>query len=211
MSLINAHGDAERVQEILTTLEPAQLDELKHRNNTFGSGTDWIASSVPANQQAEVSALLANKRGKEEQNPAADGAHVAELFSDPAKRLNMRNAFDDQMQRDLTSHTAENIIGELREKTPQQILAARSAWETAHPGQSWDSLIEKRFGDGDANTYLRMKALASGDRWASGHMRCATRCGATINARSKRLWRIRISARRQIRRRKPSRLRNASR
>jgi hypothetical protein len=163
MGLINAQGDADRVTEILGRLKPDQLDDLKKRNEQFGTGTEWIASSVPPTQQAEVKALLENQR-EGERNAAAEGAHVAELFADPAKRLTTRSMLDDQQLKDLSSHSPENIVNELRAKTPAQITAARQAWETAHPGQSWDSLIDQRFGDGDANTYLRMKAIASGDK-----------------------------------------------
>ncbi len=163
MGLINADGDADRTKEILRGLDPEQVATLKNRNPFLGP---QLVDALPANHQAEVTALLGRTSTKgaiSATTAAADGAQIAELFTDATHGVSTTTMLDTQKMKDLQTHTGSNLIDELRSKTPEQIASARESWEATHPGQSWDKLVEQRFGGGDANTYLRVKALANGD------------------------------------------------
>ncbi len=163
IALATANGDLETVRDTLGWMSGEQIAEMKARGAKVGLDTDWIANSVPENHRAEVQALVDAKGTKANKNAAAEGERIAELFSDPREGLSITSIQDKQKLRDLETHAAPNILSELRDKSPEEIHAARAAWEKAHPVESWGALAE-RFRDGDANTYLRMQALMNGDK-----------------------------------------------
>lgn len=163
IALTTANGDPKAVRDTLSWMSPEQIAEMKARAATVGMDTDWIAGSVPENRRAEVQALVDAKMEGTGKNAAADGEHIGELFGNPYEGMTAASIHDKNKLGDLKTHTASNIIDELRDMSPEQIRSARAAWEAAHPGTSWASLAD-RYRDGDANTYLRIQALMAGDK-----------------------------------------------
>ena len=157
MAIANADGNSARVEEILRDLKAEQRTELSRRNGPLGAS--MITRSVHESQRGEIQQLVAGSEA------AANGAHFADLFKDPKAGLEMDGIMPtEQSQQNFEARKPENVIKELRSKSPAEIEAARAAWDKQNPGRRWDLMIQERFGDGDPTTFLRINALAHGNK-----------------------------------------------
>lgn len=157
VGIANADGNAQRIKEIVGGLSDAQRAGLVLSHGAHG--TSAITRSVHESQRGEVQQLLAGR------DDAADGAHFADLFKDPKAGMEFEGTQPtEQSQQNFKARQPENVIAELRSKSPEQIEAARTAWDKANPGRSWGQMIQERFGSGDPTTFLRINALAHGNK-----------------------------------------------
>ena len=157
MGIANANGDAERIKKIVGGLTDAQRAGLVLSNGPLGASA--ITRSVHESQRGEIHELLTGTRA------TADGAHFADLFKDPKAGIEFEGMQPtEQSQQSFAARQPENVIKELRSKSPAEIKAARTAWDKENPGRSWDLMIQERFGSGDPTTFLRINALAHGNK-----------------------------------------------
>lgn len=158
MGLINAKQDPDRQRDILRRLKPAQIAQLKLRNAV--TGTSWITDALPKGAaKSEIEQLVAGNKD------AANGEHIANLFKDPEAGLKVDGLMiDDQGRKNLERRETKNVLKEMEGMSAEEITNARVLWNTAHPDQTWETMIDARFKDGDPSTYMRLKALASGDK-----------------------------------------------
>jgi hypothetical protein len=158
VALQNASGDAPRITEILRALPPDQVAALKQR---FPAAT-LVWMSVPADQRAEIGALVNG------QKDAADGARVADLLRDPSAGVQLDGIqLDEQSKHNRETRSTDNVLRELSKMSATQLASARAEWDAsaAKRGEkTWDAMIEERFGSGDPLVFARIRALASGNK-----------------------------------------------
>jgi hypothetical protein len=159
--LQNADGDPARTKEILRGLSAAQLAGLKVRE--AAAGTAWIGDSVDEGpDRDEVVRLLAGDIA------GADGTYFAGLLQGPSDAAKAGEfCGSGAAEQAVAAHSTTSVIREFESKPPAEVLAARAAWDQhakdTH-GPTWDDIIAERFGDADQTTYLRINALAHGER-----------------------------------------------
>ncbi len=123
-------------------------------------GPAWIANSVPEGvQRDEIAKLVDGDRA------AADAAHLTNLLFDPRGKL--ERTLDtlspsEKSVENLKAREPANVLEEFERMAPDQIKAARAAFEKEGHG-TWDDMIRAKFA-GDHTTCERMLALAHGDR-----------------------------------------------
>ncbi len=157
----NAGHDAERIKEILKGLTPAQLSAANTRQVMFGPG--WAAANVAAGpDHDEIIKLLAGDKA------GAEAIHITNLLKEPAEGFQPTMDFHKVEEQAKTAklRSTDNVLAELESKSPQEINAAREAWNkeaAATGGKNWEQMIEDRFGHDDVDA-MRVKALAQGNR-----------------------------------------------
>ena len=158
VALQNATGDAPRIVEILRALPRAHIANLKRR---FPAAT-LVWMSVTPDQRAEIGALVNDQREE------ADGAKVADLLRGEYHGIAADGVqLDAQSQHNREVRAVPNVLRELESMSAEELGRARERWDAsaARRGEkTWDAMIEERFGSGDPLTYLRIRALAAGNR-----------------------------------------------
>ncbi len=180
IALANANDDARRIGEILRDLSSPQRKELQRRFPAAAMA--W--TGVAHDQRAELAALA------HDDLDAANGARVADLLRDPfAGAEGDGLKLDKQSEHNRDARSSQNLLKELEKMTPAGITEARAKWDSKAKERGekpWMEMIEERFGAGDPLLYLRIKALASGDKLEARALafRQGTRDGdqATIDA-----------------------------
>lgn len=161
VGISNAGKDAERIKEILKGLNPRQLTDANNRQAMFGPA--WAASDVPAGpDHDEIVKLLAGDKA------GAEAVHITNLLKEPAEGFQPTMDFNKVEAQAKTAklRSTDNVLAELESKSPDEINAAREAWNKeakATGGKTWEQMIEDRFGHEDVDA-ARVKALASGNR-----------------------------------------------
>ena len=180
IALANAGDDARRIGEILRDLSSPQRLELQRRFPAAAMA--W--TGVARDQRAELAALA------HDDLEGADGARVADLLRDPfAGAEGDGLKLDKQSEHNRDARSSQNLLKELERMTPARIVEARSKWDSKAKERGekpWMEMIEERFGAGDPLLYLRIKALAMGDKLEARALafRQGTRDGdqATVDA-----------------------------
>ena len=159
-ALVNAAGDVKRMREVLHSMKPEQVAELRDNGSSLIS--DWMFHSLPEGaEREEITKLVGGDRA------GADAVRIGNLFEHPTDglrhELTMTGAkLTEESERNLRDRKPENVLRELRGMSQDQLRAARLAWEK-HRREPWEDMIEAR-GDLDFSTRLQLEALARGDK-----------------------------------------------
>ncbi len=161
IGVINAGDDVERIKEVLRGLTPAQLAEAAQRQ--WMLGPEWAAVRIaPGADRDEILKLSAGDRA------AAEGIHIANMLKKRGDGMKTGDygQIDAQSLHNYDVRKASNVLRELEQMPPEEIKAARTAWDrqaAATGGETFDELLKDRFNDGDT-TDMRVAALLRGER-----------------------------------------------
>ncbi|MCE9572195.1 MAG: hypothetical protein K8W52_03480 [Deltaproteobacteria bacterium] len=155
--------DPARMKEILRGLDAKQLAELRQRERFLGTG--WMVDAVPEGEdREEIRRLIAGDRA------GADAAYLTDLLKKPTDGMLSLDGLDARHRATFDARQPANVLKEFEAKPAADVIAARAAWDkeaAATGGASWDDMLAERFA-GDTPTYLRLSALARGDRAEAG-------------------------------------------
>lgn len=153
-----AEGDPERVNRIVAQLGDEKLAVLRDTNPLLLSA---VANHMPTEQRGQIQAAFGKGREAE-----AEGARIATLFQpvDISVADMQDSAKTQRLLNQKEAQDPERMIEELGKKTPEELSAARVAWDKGGHGKSWDELIGERYKDADSTVRLRIEAAARGDK-----------------------------------------------
>jgi hypothetical protein len=149
--------DPKRLHEVVSGLHPDELQQL--RTEPFRSAA-LMKIKNPADR-AEISALMDNDPTK------ANSEHIANLLK--VKDDGMAKGADamtDEVGRDnYDRRKPANVLKEMEAMSGEDVQAAAKAWNAAHPDQTFEQMIEKRWGDdSDKTERNRLLAMVHGNK-----------------------------------------------
>ncbi len=117
---------------------------------------------VSEDNREEILKLSAGDRA------AAEGIHIANMLKKRGDGMKTGDygQIDAQSLHNYDVRKASNVLRELEQMPPEEIKAARTAWDrqaAATGGETFDELLKDRFNDGDT-TDMRVAALLRGER-----------------------------------------------
>ena len=153
-----AEGDPERIHAIAKQLGPESMWKLNASDPLLAGR---VIAAMPEDRRKEFSALM---NGKQD---AAEGARIAAMLQPvDMSGLSAADAMSGTAVKKLKQKEAqdpERVIAELSKSSPEELKAARKAYEESGNGKSWDELISTTFKDADPTVRMRIEAAASGD------------------------------------------------
>ncbi|HEY6040012.1 MAG TPA: hypothetical protein VIV58_37275, partial [Kofleriaceae bacterium] len=142
-------------------LNAAQLHEANQRNIIWGPGCAAAHVADGPDHDEIVKLAQGDKAG-------AEAIHIANMLKGPADgyKLTYDAEAMERQQKTIALRSTDNVLAELESKSPEEIIAARDAWnqQAAKNGTpNWDQMIEERFGR-DSVEARRVLALTHGKR-----------------------------------------------
>jgi hypothetical protein len=153
-----AEGDPERVHAIAKQLGPESIWKLNASDPMLAGR---VIASMPEDRRKEFSALM---NGRQD---VAEGSRIAAMLQPvELSDLSAADAMNGTAVKKLKQKEAqdpERLIAELSKSSPEELKAARAAWDAGGNGKSWDELIAGTFKGVDPMVLMRIEAAASGD------------------------------------------------
>ncbi len=153
-----AEGDPERIHAIAKQLGPESMWKLNASDPLLAGR---VIASMPEDRRKEFSALM---NGKQD---VAEGARIAAMLQPvDMSDLSAADAMNGTAAKKMKQKEAqdpERLIAELSKSSPEELAAARKAWNEGGNGKSWDDLIATTFKDADPTVRMRIEAAANGD------------------------------------------------